>query len=253
MRVLIAEDEPLAARRMVIELSRRGDLELIGPVGNGIDARKVMLEQKPDIALLDIRMPGSTGLEVLEGLQPEQTPIVIFTTAYHHYAVSAFKAGAIDYLMKPIESDALDNALDRARVRLREQNAEERSRELRALVSQLRSDKQTDHEYETAFWVKNAKQNVRVSVHDVEAIEAVRDYVLMHTHGRSHLMRAKISDIESRLDPAQFMRVHRSFIINQNFLRAFGATKTGSKSITLTSGRVIPVGRTYSSVVAQKL
>ena len=253
MKVLIAEDEPLAARRLVMELGRIGDIDIVGPYEHGVDARRAIVERRPDVALLDVQMPGANGFEVLQGLGEAEVPLVIFTTAYKRYAVSAFKAGAIDYLLKPIDSKALELALDKARSRLREQDAESRSGELRALLSQMRTDADVNSEYKSAFWVKGTTQNIRVSIHDLESIEAVRDYVLMHTRSRSHLMRGKISGLEQQLDPSQFIRVHRSYILNVKFIRASRKLKAGGKVITMASGKEIRVGRKYAAAIGSWL
>ncbi len=253
MKVLVADDEPLAARRLIMELSRRGDTEVVGPYSHGAAARAGIIETKPDVALLDVQMPGSNGFDALEGLLPEQLPLVIFTTAFPRYAVAAFQSGAIDYLLKPIDTDALDTALEKARIRLQEKSAELRTHELRALLAQMRADADRKTHYETFFWVKSAKSNVRVSVHDIEVLEAARDYVMIHTSGRSFLMRGKISEIAERLDPERFVRVHRSYIANLDYVRSFRPNASGSKVITLVSGRSIPVGRTYASEVARHL
>ena len=253
MRVLVAEDEPLAARRLVSELCKLNDVEVIRTCSNGLEARDMIIDEKPDVVLLDVQMPGATGFDVLDGLTHSQTPLVVFTTAYKHYAIAAIKAGAIDYLLKPIDADALESALDKARMRLRARDAALRTDELRAIVDQLRANIDKTSQYTTEFWVKTKNQNVRVSVHELEVIEAVRDYVLLHTRSRSCLLRGKISSIEKELDPDLFVRAHRSFIVNLKFVRALKTLKTGGKLMRMMSGREVRIGRKFTSRVQARL
>ncbi len=253
MRVLIAEDEPLAARRLMMELGRRGDVDVVGTCYDGNSARKAILECRPDVVLLDIKMPGQSGFEVIDNLETDHPPLVIFTTAFERFAVSAFRSNAVDYLLKPIDRDELDQSLDRARLRLREHDAESRALELNSVVSQMRADADEVAGYETVFWVKTAKQNIRVNIHDIEVLEAVRDYVSLHTINRSYLMRSTMLCLEERLNPDQFVRVHRSFIINLDYVHAAKTKPGGVKVIAMRSGREVRVGRTYRAKLATSL
>ena len=253
MRVLVAEDEPLAARRLVSELNKLSDIEVLCSCGDGAEARKSIIEQKPDLVLLDVQMPKANGFEVLEGLTSDQTPLIVFTTAYKRYAIAAIKAGAIDYLLKPIDSDALRFAVNKARMRLREKDADVHTQELRSIVNQLRSEEHESSQYKTEFWAKSKNKNVRINVHELEVVEAVRDYVLMHTRSHSNLLRGKISDIEKELNPQKFVRAHRSFIVNTDFVCALKNLKGGGKMMIMQSGREVKIGRKYVSDVRVRL
>jgi two-component system LytT family response regulator len=229
----------------MMELGRRGDVDVIGTCYDGNSARAAILESKPDLVLLDIKMPGRSGFEVIDGLETDHPPLVIFVTAFERFAVSAFRSDAVDYLLKPIDRNELGRSLDRARVRLSEQDAETRALELSAVLSQMRADADEETEYETSFWVKAAKQNIRVNIHEIEVLEAVRDYVSLHTVNRSYLMRSTMICLEAQLNPDQFVRVHRSFIINLDFVQSATTQAGGGKILGMRSGRKVRVGRTY--------
>ena len=253
MRVLIAEDETLAAQRLKFELSRRGDVEIIGPFFDGESARAGIERSKPDVAILDVKMPGCSGFDVLQRLSMDRLPLVIFVTAFERFAISAFKVHALDFLLKPVDPDALNASLDRARQRLKEADAQSRARELMAVVAQLRSDADGEVDYETAFWVKAGGRNVRVEARDIEVAEAVRDYVALHTSSRSLLMRSTMTMLEERLSPDRFARVHRSFIVNLDHIRATRIGERGAHMLQMTSGREVRVGRTHAARLASRL
>lgn len=254
MRVLIADDEPLAARRLVRETQRHADVEIIGPFSTGAEVRQGILEHRPDLALLDIEMPGGNGFDAIDGLSPDDLPMVIFTTAYKSYAIKAFRAGAIDYLLKPIDSKALEASIRKARLRLQERQSDLRRQELDQLYAKAESGESVvgDMPFKQAIWVKLAKQNIRVAVDRIGALEAVRDYVLIHTSERSYLKRAKISHLANQLDPKHFVRVHRSYVVNLAFVHAFETLKSGTRLITLQSGQQVPIGRKYAQAVADR-
>ncbi|MEO0982469.1 MAG: LytTR family DNA-binding domain-containing protein [Pseudomonadota bacterium] len=255
MRVLVAEDEPLAARRLTSELERRSGVELVGVFSDGVAASEGIRNHRPDVVLLDIQMPGRTGFEIVDDMDPVDRPIVIFTTAFDRFALKAFKARALDYLLKPVDPTALSDALDRAAKRLSERSAEARAGELTAIISQIRDNGGPDasSDFDSYFWVRSARANVRVDVVDIEAVEAVRDYVSLHTPSRSYLMRSTMAQIESRLDPGVFLRVHRSFIINLNEIQAMTSTASGARLLVTGSGREVKVGRTFAAALSERL
>ncbi|MCR9079852.1 MAG: LytTR family DNA-binding domain-containing protein [Hyphomonadaceae bacterium] len=253
MRIILAEDEPLAARRLERELLQISDCDIVGTYADGVSARAAILELRPDVAFLDIEMPGCTGLELLNGIPEQRIPLIVFTTAYHEHALEALKAGAIDYLLKPIDSEAVREAVAKAAKRLKEAGDARRSQRLSSLIGSLEAQKLDRRKYETEFWVRGHRGTVRVAVDSIEAIEAARDYVNLHQESRSHLLRGKISNIAEKLDPECFLRVHRSFIVHTKFIQAVLKPSNGVRKILMASGRKIPIGRSFNSEVMERI
>lgn len=252
MRVLIVDDEPLALRRLEIILGRRGDIEIVGACRDGEQALEAICAQKPDAVFLDVRMPLVDGFGVTEAFENAQGPAVVFVTAFDEYALRAFESRAVDYLLKPVAEERLDEAIDRLRERLAERSAGERVAELQDALDGLRAERraaqdQTHHD----FWVKDRQRVVRVAHDEIEWVEAERDYVRLHVEGRSWLLRETMAHMESRLDPARFVRVHRSAIVNAARIRAARATPSGARFLKLQSGAEVRVGRSYETVVAR--
>jgi DNA-binding LytR/AlgR family response regulator len=199
------------------------------------------------VLLLDINMAGFGGFDVVEGLTAENAPLIIFVTAFDEYAVRAFQVSAIDYLLKPLEFDRLRAALDKARTTLRLIDADERTAELKELIATLRRDRQPAEQprYETELWAPRGSGFERVLVSQIDWIEAERDYVHLHTPGRSYLLRETMNGIQSRLDPDMFIRVHRSALVRIDRIGVICRPGYGRFSVQMTTGQEVPVGRTY--------
>jgi DNA-binding LytR/AlgR family response regulator len=202
---------------------------------------------RPDVLLLDINMAGFGGFDVVEGLTAANAPLIIFVTAFDEYAVRAFQVSAIDYLLKPLEFDRLRAALDKARTTLRLIDADERTAELKELIATLRRDRQPAEQprYETELWAPRGSGFERVLVSQIDWIEAERDYVHLHTPGRSYLLRETMNGIQSRLDPDMFIRVHRSALVRIDRIGVICRPGYGRFSVQMTTGQEVPVGRTY--------
>ncbi len=253
MKIVLAEDEPLAARNLERELLQIPDCDIVGTYVDGLSARTAILELRPDVAFLDIEMPGCSGLELLEGIPENRIPLIIFTTAYQEHALDALKAGAIDYLLKPIDSEAVAAAVSKAEKRLKEVGDARRTQRLSSLIGTMLPQTPNNDKYETEFWVRGHRGTVRVAVETIEAIEAARDYVNLHQENRSHLLRGKISNIAEKLDPEHFLRVHRSYIVHTKFIQAVLKPSNGVRKILLASGRKVPVGRSFNSDVMDRI
>jgi DNA-binding LytR/AlgR family response regulator len=250
MRTLIVDDEPLALRRLEILLSRRPRIEIIGTCRNGRDALAMIESMKPDLVLLDIRMPEMTGLEVATALTAPDAPAVIFVTAYDAFAVQAFEAAAVDYLLKPVEPERLDQALARARQQYAMRDAESRAGELEAVVNALRHEGAPEG---NDFWVKDRNGTVRLSKHEMDWVEAEGDYVRIHCGERSWLHRETMTAMENMLDERFFVRVHRSAIVNSRRVTRTGTTTSGGRLLHLETGAEIRIGRSYESAVKRAL
>ena len=253
MRVLIADDEPLALERLQTALACIPEAVVVGAANTGTLAQALIRELEPDVVILDIEMPGKTGLSLVEDLKPgDHVPEVVFVTAFSQYAVRAFQIAAADYLTKPIEFARLRDAVRRARARLDARTADQRFSDLQALVSSLQAQAQSDSAgHDTSIWIRRKSEMVRLPVGMITVIEAQGDYVLLHTDEDSHFHRDTISALEQRLDPAQFVRCHRSRIVNLGHIRSFRRRPGKGLTLTLADGRAILVGPSYVQTVME--
>ena len=244
MRVLIVDDEPLARRRLEILLSRRAWVEIAGAVGDGRTALERLRNDPVDVLLLDIQMPALDGLELAEALRERQGPEIIFVTAYDRHAVDAFRAAAVDYLLKPVDPERLDAALGRARQARAARDAQARADELEALVHTLRGS-----DADSVIWVRDRSGQVRIDTARIDWIAAEGDYVRIHCGEQSWLQRATLSGYEERLDARLFLRVHRSFMVNLRSVERITSEPSGAKTLQLSGGTKVRVGRNYETAV----
>jgi DNA-binding LytR/AlgR family response regulator len=249
MRVLVVDDEPLARRRLEILLRDVADVELAGTAADGLAARRMIADLAPDVVLLDIKMPGLNGLEVLDALTvTEAPPVVIFVTAFDRFAVEAFDRAASDYLLKPVEPERLAAALRRAREVLSRRQAAERVEELEELVRNLRGGPAPAETTFRELWVQERGGRAHLAVAAIDWIAAERDYVRIHAGQRSYLVRLSIVALAARLDPAQFIRVHRSSLVRADrIVRVRNAAGRGS--VTLSTGVEVAVSRRHMAAL----
>lgn len=250
MRVLIVDDERLAARRLEVLLARRPQYELVGVARDGDEALEMISTLKPDVVLLDIHMPGTDGLMVARQLDGPEAPAIIFVTAYSHHAAEAFEEAATDYLLKPVKPERLDVALNRSRSQLRLQDAQSRIGELESVIDALRGNGSGT---EDAIWVKGHKGMVRVPKRTIDWIEAEGDYVRLHCRDKTWLHRETLTAMERALDPRIFMRVHRSAIVNKQRITMSSITEHGGRLVHLDTGAVVRVGRSYEGALRTAL
>lgn len=253
MRVLIADDEPLALTRLTQALSCIPEVELAGTARSGEEALKLIRDLKPDVAILDIQMPGLDGLGVVAHLRPENAiPTVIFLTAFTHHAAQAFELHAADYLTKPFEFERLRSAVRKARARLDARQSDQRFAELQALVASLQQPSGAGV-HETEIWGRRPDGLFRQPLDEVDHILAQGDYVELHTRGLTYLVRDTISALEQRIDPGRFVRCHRSIIVNLAFVRGMRRHAARKLVLTLTDGREIMVGPSYADALSQAM
>lgn len=252
IRALIVDDEPLARRRLHRALSQLAEVGIVGEAGNIRDASALIAAEAPNLLLLDIQMPNGSGFDLLTDLA-EPVPAVIFVTAFDHYAVSAFEARAVDYVLKPVEFARIAEAVARARVALEAQEQGQRLADLQDVVAKLRAELAKRDETALTFWVNARGETHRIAAVDIVWIEAERDYARIHVEGRSYLYHESLSSLEQRLDPKSFVRVHRSAIIRRERVRAYTRGSFASLTAVLDNGAEVRVGRTYERQIRHEL
>ncbi len=237
IRAVIVDDEDLA-RMLVREfLSTHGDVEVIAECSNGFEAVKTITETKPDLVFLDVQMPKLDGFEVLELASAE--PAVVFTTAYDQYAMKAFDAHAVDYLLKPFSAERFDVALDRARERLRAHAAPITP----TVAAELAASARAPQQYAERIVVKDGAKVTIIPVDKLDYVDAQDDYVALHSMKRSYLKQQTISSLEAALDPKQFVRIHRSCIVNIERIAKIEPYTKDSRVAILHDTTRLPVSR----------
>jgi DNA-binding LytR/AlgR family response regulator len=252
IRALIVDDEPLARRRLQRALAQMDGVTVVAEAGNIREAAAAIDELAPNLLLLDIQMPNGSGFDLLADLT-EPAPAVIFVTAFDHYAVSAFEARAVDYVLKPVEFERIAEAVERARSALDAQEQGQRLAELQDIVAKLRAELARRDERALTFWVNTRGETHRIAANDIVWIEAERDYARLHTEGRSYLYHESLSSLEQRLDPNSFVRVHRSAIIRRERVKSFTRGAFASLIANLDNGAEVRVGRTYERQIRHEL
>jgi two-component system, LytTR family, response regulator len=262
IRTILVDDEKLAIQGLALRLEAHPDVEIIETCNNGREAIRAIKTHKPDLVFLDIQMPGFDGFSVVSGLIEVEPPLFVFVTAYSEHAIRAFEAQATDYLVKPVEEDRLAATLDRVRARLSEKRgAEEAGRLKEALAEHAPDvhDEMNDAEaeapaanrFERLINIKDQGQIFRVDVDTIERIDAAGDYMCIYSNGETLILRQTMKDLEKRLDPRRFQRVHRSSIVNLDLVRQVKPHTNGECFLVLDSGAQVKVSRSYRDVVAR--
>ena len=240
MRVLIVDDEPLARRGVVHRLRQFKDVEIVGECGDGVSAVEMILERSPDVVFLDIQMPGMDGFEVLHALPRERLPAVIFLTAHEQHVLRAFDVHALHYLVKPVDDARFAEAVGRARDLV---NSELRADMARRLMNML--DGPLDR-YTSRLTVQTGSRIQIVTAEEVEWIGAAGDYVELHVNGCSFLLRETMASLEQRLDPAKFIRIHRSRIVRSKGIVELRSIENREFTVKLSDGSEHRSSRTYA-------
>lgn len=241
IRALIVDDEPLARRRIRGLLADADDVEVIAECANGREAIDAIKEAAPDLLFLDIQMPELDGFDVLQAIGVGRVPVVIFVTAYDQFALRAFEAHALDYLLKPFDDERFEAALQRARERIRQQQGGDLDRRLRALLEEVHGDRG----YLQRLVVPAGHRSVFIRTEEIDWIEAERNYIRLHVSGRAYLLRESLSRMESALDPNAFCRIHRSTIVNIDRIQSVESLFGGEYLLVLHDGTKLTSGRSY--------
>jgi two-component system LytT family response regulator len=260
IRTLIADDEPLARRGLELRLARHPDVEIVAQAGNGREALAGVAALAPDLMLLDVQMPEVDGFAVLRALPLSAMPLTVFVTAYDQYALQAFQASAIDYLLKPIEDERLDQALARVRVQLAQRTAHRQRGQLLELLARLsgpgpealgRTLEQGDGgpAPRDTLAIRDGARILRVKCEHILWIDAAGDYMCVHVADQTHVLRATMRALERRLDPARFQRIHRSAIVNLERVSELRSHLNGEYFVTLDSGHTLKLSRSYKDKI----
>jgi len=259
IRTIIVDDEKLAIQGLQLRLENFPDVEVIDTCANGREAIRKIKTEKPDLVFLDIQMPGFDGFSVVKGVMEIEPPLFVFVTAYQEHAIRAFEANAVNYLMKPVDVDKLADTLDRVRTRLAEKRSADEAEKLKGVLAEvapdavegLGDDEDATGRYEKLINVKDRGQIFRVDVDSIEHIEAAGDYMCIYTGDNSLILRETMKDLERRLDPRVFQRVHRSTIVNLDKVRQVKPHTNGECFLVLESSAQVKVSRSYRDVVAR--
>lgn len=241
LRCLIVDDEPLARDRLRGLLRDERDVEIAAECADGRKAVAAILKLEPDLVFLDVQMPGLDGFGVLEALPPESIPAVIFVTAYDQYALRAFDAQALDYLLKPFDRERFRRALGRARDHLLKRQDGTLEPRLLALLEHLAERKP----FLERLVIKSAGRVYFLRTEEVDWIEAGGNYVRLHTGKDSHLLRETMNHLETRLDPQRFLRIHRSTIVSIERIKELHPWFKGEHVVILRDGTRLTLGRAY--------
>ena len=263
IRTILVDDEPLAIQGMQLRLAQYEDVEIIETCLNGREAIRAIQTDKPDLVFLDIQMPGFDGFSVVQGLMEVEPPLFVFVTAYQDHAIRAFEAQAMDYLMKPVDEQRLADTLDRVRQRLAEKRGHEEAGRLKEVLAEVApgaaeelaatdaDDAPASNRFEKLINIKDRGQIFRVDVDSIERIDAAGDYMCIYTGETTLILRETMKDLEKRLDPRRFQRVHRSTIVNLDLVKQVKPHTNGECFLVLESGAQVKVSRSYREVVAR--
>lgn len=262
IRTILVDDETLAIQGLELRLQRFDDVEIIDRCQNGREAIRSIKTHKPDLVFLDIQMPGFDGFSVVSGLAEIEPPLFVFVTAYSEHALKAFEAHAVDYLVKPVEEDRLAATMDRVRQRLAEKRSMAEAERLKGVIAEVAPDavgeaaaagEHSASRYEKLINIKDRGQIFRVDVDSIERIDAAGDYMCIYTGDNTLILRETMKDLEKRLDPRKFQRIHRSTIVNLENVRQVKPHTNGECFLVLGSGAQVKVSRSYRDVVARFL
>jgi two-component system LytT family response regulator len=262
IRTLIVDDEQLARRGLEIRLQSMDDIEIVAQSRNGREALEHVEEFNPDLILLDVQMPGMSGFEVLRRLSGSDMPAVVFVTAFDEFAVRAFDAHALDYLLKPINDERLREAMQRVRDTLAKKDASQHRTRLLKLLCQItgkeitlddalaRADGETSS-FPKRLAIQDGRQTHCVDVESIDWVDAAGDYMCVHAEGETYVLRGTMKRLEELLNPDTFVRVHRSAIVNRHRVRSMRPHRNGEYFLRLGCDHELKLSRKYKSNVSR--
>jgi two-component system, LytTR family, response regulator len=259
IRAIIVDDEPTARRGVRLLLERDSSVDIVGEASTGVEAAELIIREKPDLAFLDVQMPGSDGFEALSKVGPAAAPAVVFVTAYDEHALRAFEVHAVDYLLKPYDDARFAAALQRAKEEVRRRQTDHVNARLTQLLDYLQQNGanaaagQAPEKPGERILIKSSGEIFFLKAEEIDWIEAEGDYMKFHVNGRAHLMRETMARLEARLDPKRFIRIHRSTIVNIDRMRKLSPSFAGEYAVILHDGTKLKLSRGYHERIATLL
>jgi len=263
IRAIIVDDEPLARRGLELRLREAADVEIVRQCANGREALAAIGELQPDLMFLDIQMPGLSGFDVVKQVPQESLPMIVFVTAFDRFAIDAFEAHALDYLLKPVDEARLARALDRVRGQWQQRQAVAQREQLMAMLADLTGKGEIEpgalpaapgaphaaRRYASMLPIRVGRETIRLDVGTIDWIDAAGDYMCVHAAGQTHVLRATMRELEQMLDPQVFQRVHRSTIVNLARVRSLRPHLNGECFLKLESGQEVKLSRSFRDKV----
>jgi len=261
IRTIIVDDEPLARRGRELRLREAADVDIVRQCANGREALAAINELQPDLMFLDIQMPGMSGFDVIKQVPQESLPMIVFVTAFDRFAIEAFEAHALDYLLKPVDETRLARALDRVRAQHEQRQAVAQREQLMALLADVtgkgeiepgsgeRAHGSAARRYATMLPIRVGRETIRLDVSAIDWIDAAGDYMCVHAGSQTHVLRATMKELEEMLDPEVFQRVHRSTIVNLARVRSLRPHLNGECFLKLESGQEVKLSRSFRDKV----
>jgi two-component system LytT family response regulator len=243
LRTVIVDDEPLARDLLRVLIADHADLQIVAECQNGREAISCLQSKPVDLLFLDVQMPKIGGFDVVDQVGLRNLPPTIFVTAYHEYAVRAFDVQAVDYLTKPVDPERLGMALDRVREKIAAKTALITQEQLTAVLDGLRNSNEDSKSYQSRFLVKDGEKEILLPAEKIDWIEAAEYCSCLHTNGRRYMLRETITDLSNKLDPKQFLRIHRSSIVNLDRIREIYREGPADNSIVLTGGQKLRMSK----------
>lgn len=264
LKTIIVDDESLARRGLAIRLQHIPQIDVVAECCDGFEAIKAIAAYSPDLIFLDIQMPGLSGFDVIKQLQTDSMPLIIFVTAYDGYAVDAFKVHAVDYVLKPIDDDRLHEAIERAIVHRKQEDTSRTKEKLIELVmgltgasansiAQMAEDALPIKPWPEKLTIKDGNEIQFIKVSRIQWVDAAGDYMCVHAEGKTHIMRITMKQLAAMLNPAIFLRVHRSTIVNADCISSAQTLTNGEYMLTLEGGSQLKVSRSYRDKVKHLL
>jgi len=246
IRAIVVDDESLARSGLCMRLEKYPQIQVVQSCQNGKEALAAIAELAPDLVFLDIQMPGFTGFDVVKRLQQDNMPAIVFVTAYDAFAVDAFTANAVDYLLKPVEDDRLETTITKVTEHVSRKEAAMKSR---GAINQLLQSVSETSQYSDRIAIKDGSSTTFVPVKDIDWVDAAGDYMCVHVNGQTHIMRTTMKELEAQLDPNIFQRVHRSTIVNLHRVEKVSSHINGEFHLTLSNGSSLKMSRSYKDKV----
>ena len=254
IRALLVDDEPLARTDLRLALTTASDWHIVAECGSAAEARRLLGSEPVDVVLLDIRMPRESGIALARGLvEGESPPLIVFVTAYDAHAIEAFDLHAVDYLLKPVEDGRLRQTIDRVEAVHALHAERDYAAAVRDALDERPGDADATRPYLTRFSVRSVGRIDSVAVADVQWITSAGNYARLGLPGRTLLHRVTLTHLEARLDPTQFLRVHRTAIVRRDRLKALRVTGDGTYQLTLHGGMTVPVSERHVAAVREAM